>query len=161
MWRAKGQDIVNPFCAVHDGLESLIAAHKKWISLRYPNTTWFFPGRSGHELVNKGALSHALRRLREKGLIKRRITPHGARAFYVTVRRSQGAPDSQIALEIGHTSGGSTLSAVYGGVPPEWVRGGGPKMSWLPTGAPAWSDLLIATQKVSPETVVAKMNSKN
>jgi integrase len=148
VWRAKGQDIVNPFCAVHDGLENLIAAHKKWISLRYPNASWFFPGRGGDELVNKGALAHALKRFREKGLINRRITPHGARAFFVTVRRSQGAPDSQIALEIGHTSGGSTLSNVYGGVPPEWVRGGGPKMTWLPSAAPAWSDLLLQMQKV-------------
>jgi len=35
--------------------------------------------------VDKAALAHALRRFREKGLIKRRITPHGARAFFVTV----------------------------------------------------------------------------
>jgi hypothetical protein len=69
----------------------------------------------------------------------------------VTVRRSQGAPDSQIALEIGHTSGGSTLSNVYGGVPPEWVRGSGPKMTWLPSAAPAWSDLLLQMQKVSED----------
>jgi integrase len=146
VWRAKGQDIVNPFCSVHEGLEGLIVAHKRWIALRYPETPWFFPGRGGAELVDKAALAHALKRFREKGLIKRRITPHGARAFFVTVRRSQGAPDSQIALEIGHTSGGSTLSAVYGGVPPEWVRGGGPKMSWLP-GQPAWSDLLERLQQ--------------
>lgn len=65
--------------------------------------------------MDKAALAHALRRLREKDLIKRKITPHGARAWFVTVRRSHGAPDSQIALEIGHTSGGSTLSSVYGG----------------------------------------------
>jgi integrase len=124
VWRAKGQDIVNPFCTVHDGLEALLTAHKQWIAHRYPDATWFFPGRGGDELVDKAALAHALRRLREKGLIKRKITPHGARAWFVTVRRSHGAPDSQIALEIGHTSGGSTLSSVYGGVPPEWIRGG-------------------------------------
>jgi site-specific recombinase XerD len=142
VWRAKGQHIVNPFCSVHDGLEALIAAHKHWLTQRYPETTWFFPGRGGDDLVDKAALAHALRRFREKGLIKRKIIPHGARAFFVTVRRSHGAPDSQIALEIGHTSGGSTLSSVYGGVPPDWIRGGGPKMSWLPSGPLAWSDLL-------------------
>jgi len=31
----------------------------------------------------------------------------------------------------------------------------------LPAEKPGWSDPLLATQKVSPETVVAKMNSKN
>lgn len=151
VWRAKGQDIVNPFCAVHDGLAALTAAHKEWIAHRYPDAACFFPGRGGDELVDKAALAHALRRLREKGLIKRKITPHGARAWFVTVRRSHGAPDSQIALEIGHTSGGSTLSSVYGGVPPDWIRGGGPKMSWLPTGEPAWSDLLLQMQRARPE----------
>jgi hypothetical protein len=34
VWRAKGQDIVNPFCTVHDGLEALITAHKRWIAHR-------------------------------------------------------------------------------------------------------------------------------
>lgn len=147
VWRAKGQDIVNPFCGVHPGLEALIAAHKQWIAKRYPGAAWFFPGRSGDQVVDKAALAHALRRLKEKKLIKRRITPHGARAWFVTVRRSHGAPDSQIALEIGHNSGGSTLSNVYGGVPPDWIRGGGPGMSWLPSGEPAWSDLLLRLQR--------------
>jgi integrase len=149
VWRAKGQALVNPFCTVHEGMEPLLRAHKSWLERRYPKSGWFFPGRGGEELVEKAALAHALRRLREKGLIKRKVTPHGARAFFVTVRRSQGAPDSQIALEIGHTSGGSTLAAVYGGVPPDWIRGGGPKMSWLPASQPAWSELLAA-QVVKP-----------
>jgi integrase len=151
VWRAKGQALVNPFCTVHEGLETLLAAHKVWMQRRYPKSVWFFPGRDGEKLVEKAALAHALRRLREKGLIKRKVTPHGARAFFVTVRRSQGAPDSQIALEIGHTSGGSTLAAVYGGVPPDWIRGGGPRMAWLPAGPPAWSDLL---ERSSPATGV-------
>ena len=141
VWRAKGQDMVNPFCAVHEGLAALLKAHKAWLKARYPDSPWFFPGRSPDQVVDKGALAHALRRLKSKGLISRKITPHGGRAFFVTVRRSHGGTDSQIALEIGHTSGGSTLSAVYGGVPPDWIRGGGPQMAWLPSGAPAWSDL--------------------
>jgi len=52
------------------------------------------------------------------------------------------------ALENGNTSGGSTLSGVYEGVPPVWIRGGGPKIAWLPTGEPAWSDLLLNRQRV-------------
>ncbi len=141
VWRAKGQDIVNPFCAVHEGLDGLLRAHKQWLERRYPSSLWFFPGRGGDAPVQKAALAHALKRMRAKGALERKIIPHGARAYFVTVRRSQGASDNQIALEIGHTSGGSTLSAVYGGVPPDWLKGHGPKMSWLPSGKPAWTSL--------------------
>jgi len=86
------------------------------------------PGREreAHQPVTDKALSHALRRIcKERG---RTIKPHGNRAFYVTVRRSWGVPDNQIAYEIGHSSGGSTLESVYGGVPPHWRKGEGPKM---------------------------------
>ena len=31
--------------------------------------------------------------------------------------------------------------AVYGGVPPHWLTGDGPKLSWLPKGPPAWEML--------------------
>lgn len=156
VWRAKGQDIVNPFCAVHEGLEALLPAHKAWLVQRYPNSTSFFPGRDGVNPVDKQALAHALLKLSRKGLIRKKITAHGARAFFVTVRRSQGAPDNQIAVEIGHTSGGSTLSHVYGGVPPDWVRGNAPKLTWLPSSAPAWQGILshedVQEPSVVPET---------
>lgn len=50
------------------------------------------------------------------------------RAWYVLVRRSQGASDAQIAHELGHTSGGACITGTYGGVPDEWRRGEGPHM---------------------------------
>ena len=50
--------------------------------------------------------------------------------------------DSQIAVEIGHSSGGSTLENVYGGVPPNWLSGEAPKLNWLPAHRkPAWDVL--------------------
>jgi hypothetical protein len=100
------------------------------------------PGRKreANQPVTDEALSHALRRICKNR--ERTIKPHGNRAFYVTVRRSWGVPDNQIAYEIGHSSGGSTLESVYGGVPPHWGKGEGPKMNWLPTNAkPAWNVL--------------------
>jgi hypothetical protein len=143
VWRCKGQHAVNPYVTNHEGLQALIAAHAKWKAEYYPNSAWFFPGhdRDSNQPVNKGALAHALRRLHAKGLMKKKRISHGMRGFYVTVRRSHGITDAQIAHEIGHTSGGSTLGKVYGGVPPEWLTGGGPKMSWLPTGKPAWESI--------------------
>ena len=98
-------------------------------------------------MVDKSALAHALVRIRPQ--LPRKITSHGARAFYVTVRRSHGVMDSQIAWEIGHTSGGATLAEVYGGAPPYWLAGDGPKLSWLPVGKPAWS-LLWPAENVIP-----------
>jgi len=144
VWRCKGQHDVNPYVTNHAGLQALIEAHAKWKALYYPDSPWFFPGhdRAANGPVDKGALAHALRRLHRKGLIKKKRISHGMRAFYVTVRRSYGATDAQIAHEIGHTSGGSTLGKVYGGVPPEWLTGSGPKMSWLPVpGKPAWESI--------------------
>ena len=144
VWRCKGQHAVNPYVTNHAGLQALIEAHAKWKALDDPDSPWFFPGhdRAANGPVDKGALAHALRRLHRKGLIKKKRISHGMRAFYVTVRRSYGATDAQIAHEIGHTSGGSTLGKVYGGVPPEWLTGSGPKMSWLPVpGKPAWESI--------------------
>ena len=54
------------------------------------------------------------------------------------VRRSNGISDSQIAWEINHVGGVGMLEKVYGGVPPHWTQGNGPKLSWMPKGEPAW-----------------------
>ncbi len=128
--RSKGQQNVNPFCEIHEGLRETIVAYKLWRSkLQTPcGPKWFN--------VSKDALSHALFKKRKE--IGRKITSHGMRAFFVLVRRSHGISDSQIAYELGHTTGGSTVESVYGGVPPHWLTGGGPKLSWVPAGARAW-----------------------
>ena len=158
VWRGKGQHAVNPYVKVHDGLAALLDAHRKWKEDRYPNSPWYFPSpRKAQGPVWKGALTHALGRLHRNGKI-RKLTSHGGRAYYVTVRRSHGIPDSQIAFEIGHTSAGVTLAAVYGGVPPHWVTGEGPKMEWLPSGKPAWE--LITPPKVPRQQVRGHKNAK-
>ena len=142
VWRCKNQQCNNPYVYLHEGMAAMLEAHRKWHEKYYPINEWFFPGRereTGRPVSDK-ALSHALRRICKKR--ERQIKPHGNRAFYVTVRRSWGVPDNQIAYEIGHSSGGCTLETVYGGVPPHWIKGEGPKMSWLPRDRePAW-DLL-------------------
>jgi hypothetical protein len=144
VWRCKNQHFNNPYVHLHEGMAPMLEAHRKWREKNYPDTEWFFPGR-GREInqpVTDKALSHALRRIwRDR---EHHIKPHGNRAFYVTVRRSWGVPDNQIAYEIGHSSGGSTLESVYGGVPPHWRKGEGPRMSWLPiNGKPAWDVLKL------------------
>lgn len=140
--RAKNQESVNPFVRIHDGLAAWLEAHKEWKQQRYPDSPWFFPNyrQPDAKPVDIGALAQALRRRRKP--IGKKITSHGMRAFYVTVRRSHGIPDIQIAWEIGHTSAGKTLASVYGGVPPHWMMEEGPKLKWLPeSGKPAWKSI--------------------
>jgi hypothetical protein len=138
--RAKNQEAVNPFVLIHDGLAAWLKAHKEWKEKRYPKSPWFFPNYRDPvgKHADKFALTQSLRRRRNT--IGKKITSHAMRAFYVTVRRSHGISDIQIAYEIGHTSAGKTLASVYGGVPPHWLTDEGPKMKWLPEGqAPAWA----------------------
>ncbi len=86
--------------AVNDGLKEWLDDHKKWKQELYPDSPWFFPSPyDTSEPLDISALSHALCRLRkpsgrgekkQPAKLKRKITSHGCRAFYVTVRRSHG-----------------------------------------------------------------------
>src|SRR5208283_4415313 len=114
--RAKKSSCDNPYIEVHAGLKQALKAHKAWQRKRYPGSPWYFPGfdKPMEGPVNKSALTKALARLfanseRNKKVsdpkkrlpeLRKKFTSHGARAFYVFVRRSQGATDSQIAFEI-------------------------------------------------------------
>ena len=80
----------------------------------------------------------------------RKITAQGLRAFGVTMMRALGFSDEEIAVRIGHTSGGTTIKRVYGGVPETWVLGGKP--SFKPKGKPAWS-VLFERRKASSHSV--------
>ncbi len=139
VWRCKGQHANNPYIKNHPGMKALLAAHAAWKAVNYPNSKEFFPSHCGGT-VTKGALAKRLRSIRKK--LKRTLKSHGMRAFYVLIRRSQGASDEQIADEIGHSSNGACIKSTYGGVPDEWRTGKGPNFSWLPTTAPlAWAKL--------------------
>jgi hypothetical protein len=138
VWRFKGQHHNNPYCTNHVGLKALLKAHKVWKKKMFPDSPWFLPSHCGGP-IDKGALAHALRRLHKNGKLKRILKSHGMRAFYVLVRRSQGATDEQIAFEIGHSSNGACIKSTYGGVPQNWRNGGGPNLKWLPSKSkPAW-----------------------
>lgn len=142
VWRLKGQHAVNPYCYNHEGMQALLKAHASWKNANFPDCPQYFPSHCGGT-VSKGALSRALRRLYEKGTIKRKLTSHGAgRAFYVLVRRSQGIRDEVIAHELGHTSGGQCIRTTYGGIPVNWLNGEAPNLKWLPQNVPvAWAEL--------------------
>jgi len=83
------------------------------------------------------------------------------RAFYVAVRRSQGADDATIAGELGQTTNGKLIWSTYGN--PDDLRGGA-LLDWLPAALdpktqqpvatpPAWSLLQPAT----PQTNIIRL----
>jgi len=86
--RSKDPRRDNPYAFVHDGLKELLAAHKRWHQRRYPKSPWYFPGRdkAKSQPISEGALTKSLERLHKEGKVKRKITSHGMRAFYVLVR---------------------------------------------------------------------------
>jgi integrase len=128
---------VNPFAMIHPDLAEVINAHHHWHRNRFPDSPWWFPGNGTVTAVGVTALVHGLSRItRNLGLPHR--TSHGMRSFYVTMRRSQGATDVQVAAEIGDKSV-DLIPRTYGNLPPNWTGRKG--LSWRPTeGDPAWAE---------------------
>jgi integrase len=138
LWIERAKSGVNPYVVLHPDLRSCITAHHKWLARRQRGSPWWFPSpRVKGVPVEHTSLVHALRRVTAAVGVGHR-TGHGLRAFYVTVRRSQGISDGQIAAEIGDKSV-ALISTTYGQVPPGWR--GGPELSWRPTdGIPSFWD---------------------
>jgi integrase len=138
LWLERSKGGVNPFALIHDDLQECLRVLHVWRMARHPGNPHFLPSpRRKTAPVSKQGMGHALAAACEALEIPHR-TPHGLRAYYVTVRRSQGISDGQIAAEIGDKTGPSIISAVYGDIPPNWQGREG--LSWMPKGkAPAWS----------------------
>lgn len=148
--RSKGG--VNPFALIHPALRKAIKAHRIWHKARFPNSPWWFPSyqTAGKTALTAGALGKALARVAPLVCGEHR-TPHGARSYYVTVRRSQGAADGVIAAEIGDKTGAPIITHTYGAIPPNWQ--GGKALTFLPRKQPpAWAALL-ASLKQPPNVV--------
>lgn len=161
VYREKGG--INPAIRLHPALESFLEAWRAYCQREFPGSPWMFPApddptlpacRSaavlaawrnlGHECPGEGRITNADRlsiHLRQacQALHLPRIVPHGMRAYYVRVRRSQGITDREIGSDLGHTGGEKLITTTYGS--PVQVFGTG-ALDWLPaTGAPAWSTL--------------------
>lgn len=99
LWIHRAKSGVNAFVVLRPELIDLLTAMRTWNVCRSP---WFFPSpRSAAVPVETTSFADALkgRVIPVLGLTRR--TPHGLRAFYVTVRRAQGASDPQISAEFG------------------------------------------------------------
>lgn len=146
LFLARSKRGINPYFHLQPEHLSAIEAHRYWLAERYPESPSWFPGRGKGEFpVDKGSLSHALRRLCGEHSLPHR-TSHACRSFYVSKRRSDGISDAQIAAEIGITNV-QLISRTYGNCPPSWF--GQKKLSFLPSeGFAAWDIWRPKTDKV-------------
>lgn len=118
-------------CEIGEELRSCIDAHRVWLDAAAPNSPWFFPSPIKPEQpVKADSFTQALgRACRNLNLPTR--TAHGLRSYFVNVLRSRGVSDPEIALRIGHKSGGKLIVETYGEKLPI-------KLDWLPETNPAW-----------------------
>lgn len=131
-WRMKVHRLKNgqnPAILIHPALRDFLctwrAYHRKHFKNLDPTSRWLFPNSTPHNLLDSlHAATTAL------GLPA--MKPHGfGRAYYVRVRRSQGADDTTIAVELGQTTNGKLIRSTYGD-PTDPV--GGNRHDWLPAG---------------------------
>lgn len=138
IWLKRRKNGTNPFALIHPALKECIAAWRKWHAARFPDHPRWIPHRWDRESsVDTTALTKALARITKELALPHR-TSHGLRAYYVTVRRSEGISDAQIAAEIGDATGAAIIAQTYGAVPPNWQ--GGDALGFLPSDRPpAWN----------------------
>jgi site-specific recombinase XerD len=149
---------VNPlaYITLRDDQIKMRQAHLAWLKREYPETKWWFPGRYGTNALSKDSLNHKLDDLQRAGKTSRKLTPQGARSFYVLIRRSWGVHDSVVAQELHHKGDLKTLIQVYGMVPTGWTDNP-PCFPWLPA-KPAWL-VLNKTRTKQSSTVTREKKS--
>lgn len=122
---------VFPFIRMHDALSQWLDAFMAWRQSVGINSPWYFPSpKNPTSVVGAQSLEHAMRRVCAKLDIPK-CSPHGLRSYFVNVLRSQGVNDSEIALRIGHKSGGRLIVEVYGEILPQPI-------GFIPEGDTAW-----------------------
>lgn len=132
----------NPSVLVHPALANFKAAWESWLATHLPAATSLFP-------VTQDIVRDCLKRACAASKLPT-YTPHGMRAYYTLVQRSQGYDDLEIATHLGQTTNGALIRSTYG-APGDEV--GGKQFDWLPkTGAPAW-ELLTPTHPTNILTV--------
>lgn len=137
LWLARSKGGVNPFTEIHPALEQCIKAHAKWHAETCKDSPWYFPNfKDATKPAVSTSLVGSLKAFCPRAGVEP-VTAHGLRAFYVTVLRSKGISDAEIAAKIGDKTGAAIIASTYGAVPPNWKAG--KEMQWLPTTVPvAW-----------------------
>jgi hypothetical protein len=141
--RAKNQENNHFYVTITPEIALILKAHRAWHKKFFPNSPWYLPSpQNPANHLSECALTRALDRLwkEEPRLCGHKITSHGLRALYISIRLDQGASPYDVAREVGHTSGGSTIIESYDGRLPRTVLGVAP-LSFKPEGEVAWNEL--------------------
>lgn len=127
-----------PFLFLQPELRQLIEVHRGWKARRFPESPWYFPGKFGALPLERSSLTQRLRKLTG------RITSHGLRAYFVTLQRSRGMNNEQVAALIGDKTA-ELIQTTYGALPEVWS--GGEPLEFIPKGeAPAWAPVAAEAQ---------------
>lgn len=122
---------VFPFVRLHGALLLWWDSYIAWRKQENLFSPWYFPSpRNPAVPVSRDGLGQAMRRTCKKLGIPP-CSPHGLRSYFVNVLRSQGVMDAEIALRIGHRSGGRLIVDVYGEVLPRAI-------TFIPHNKPDW-----------------------
>lgn len=119
-----------PYVKIHPQLRAALDCHARWI--KDIDTPWWFPGRDLKSHLTRFAVTGRLHVVCERLGIPT-ITGHGLRAYFVTVMRSRGLTDDQVAALIGDSTA-SLISTTYGNLPESWA--GGAPMEFYPNKVP-------------------------
>lgn len=123
-----------PYVEMHSALTAAIEWHRKWHAYVHPGNPWWFPGTDGGKMPEATLRSRLNVLGKELGWPNR--TSHGLRAYFVTVWRSLGRSNEQVAAMIGDRTS-SLIETTYGALPEVWS--GGAPLSFMPTDSPpAW-----------------------
>lgn len=134
--RSKGGGF--PYVTMTPELRALAAAHRVWHDERWPECPYFFPGQLGVTALERTVLTRRLSVVCPR-LGVGKITSHGLRAYFVTVMRSRGMSNEQVAALIGDRTA-SLIETTYGALPEVWA--GGDPMGFTPERSlPAWEKL--------------------
>ena len=130
------KDGIYPYVIMHEPLRQALVAAKKFKDKHHPRAKYLLVGKGGIVPPFHDSLTHALQASAKRlGLGPK--TSHGLRAYYVRVCRSQGIPDQEIGMRLGHRSGVSLIKDTYGLNEPGLF--GQKKLDFMPENElPAW-----------------------
>ena len=130
------KDGIYPYVVMHEPLRQILVAAKEFKDKHHPHSKYLLVGKDGITPPFHDSLTHALQASAKRlGLGPK--TSHGLRAYYVRVCRSQGIPDQEIGMRLGHRSGVSLIKDTYGLNEPGLF--GQKKLDFMPENElPAW-----------------------